>query len=158
MIKTALLVACLFLFAPTAFAQTNPERKSLKGISAVPVLVQVTDGSGTTSSLLQSYVELQLRKAGIRVPSDNARIKQDGYAVLSVLVLSNPDHTISAIEVELLQAVSLARDPTIKKIVATWKARTWGGDIASMDVNIKRGVSEQLDNFINDYLAVNPAK
>jgi hypothetical protein len=141
----------MLLFAPTLFAQN---RESLRGISAVPVSVQVSDGSGTTSSLLQSYVELQLRKAGIRVPSNNERTKKDGDALLYVKVWSW-NHEIRSVEVELVQLVNLNRDPTIKATVATWEVRTWGGDRASTDADIKRAVSDILDDFINDYLAVN---
>jgi len=57
--------------------------------------------------------------------------------------------------VKLFQLVNLNRDLTIKSVVATWEARSFGGETASTDENIKRQVSKFLDTFINDYLAVN---
>ena len=131
-------------------------RDSLRGLSAVPVKVQVSKGAGTTPDRLLEFVELRLRRSGIVVPENNSPALRDGHAVLWVDVTSSEDGAyLLEVNLRLTQDVTLKRRPSLEAHVATWEQSLSGGDQKSTEPNVRRRVSDLLDSFINDYLAVN---
>jgi hypothetical protein len=148
------LLILIVLAVPCA-AQTTPERESLKGLSAIPVSVQVTKGTGLPEEMVQQFVELKLRTAGIKVPADNTARIEDGAAHLSIVVVSTQEGILSAVSVNVTQMVRLIRKPSTVIWATTWDARQWGGGDKSNEANIKESLGILLDSFINDYLAVN---
>jgi hypothetical protein len=58
-------------------------------------------------------------------------------------------------DVKLLQRVRLARDPSIEADLATWEQSGIGGPELTVEM-IRSQVATEIDQFIQDYLAVNP--
>lgn len=145
----------LLVSAWQTHAQSTPHG-SLRGLAAVPVKVQVSKGTGTTSGRLREFVELRLRRAGIIVPENNMPSRLDGYAMLSLTVVSSEDSgNLLSVNLNLTQDVTLKRRPSIEVRVATWEASQCGDHGESNEANVQRWVAELIDSFINDYLAVN---
>lgn len=150
------IISCVLFLGITTFGQENLQRESLKGLSAVPLEIVVTKGAKVAKWQLQTFVELRLRSAGIRVPEKNTPLSGEGSAKLWILVVSDESGTLSAIEFKLKQSVRLERRPSVVMWLPTWEARMWGGDDQSTEEVVKKTLNGFLDSFINDYLAVNP--
>ena len=156
LLQIFVLSVFLLVSASQTHAQSTPYRGSLRGLAAVPVKVQVTRGTGTTSERLREFIELRLRSAGISVPENNITSRLDGYAMLSLTVVSSEDRgDLLQVVLTLTQGVTLKRRPSIEAHVATWEASKCGGDEKSNEATLQRWVAELIDSFINDYLAVN---
>jgi hypothetical protein len=63
-----------------------------------------------------------------------------------------------SISLELKQTVFLARDTTKKYSASTWHIGSVGTVGLSNITTIRESVKNDVDIFINDYLAVNPKK
>jgi len=135
------------------------ERATLKGVSAFSVVVEGLDPDleryGVTKKQLQTAVELRLRKAGLPV-RDGVTLP---YLYINVNSLIHDDGTASiSIRVEFKQAVRLERDPTLSTMATTWDA----GGVASYGVRrlreIVNYIGDFVDQFVNDFLAMNPKR
>jgi hypothetical protein len=154
MLTTFLLLG---LAAP-AWPFTSPE--SLKGISAIQVIVQPLDPEaerdGLTQDQLQAGVEVRLRKAGIRVLS--TREPRTPCLSLNVNTLKDRSglYTFS-IHLEFMRGVPLDRHHSVVTLAPTWSV----GDIDTVDERLLREsersrVDDAVDQFINAYLEQNP--
>jgi hypothetical protein len=147
---------------------TPHEKESLRGVAGVQVIIEtmkpVMERMGLTEQLLQTDVELRLRKAGVPVLSQAERLPLPDMPWLYVRVAGLEDRTTSghllgyayAIVVGFYQNVLLARDFSPYPGARTWDAERIG--ITSRDAGrvIRDAVGDLVDQFINDYLAVNP--
>lgn len=139
-------------------------RATLQGLTGVHVLVESlkaeVERQGLTKAQIQTDVELRLRKAGIRVLSEKERAETPGGPVLYVHVIVLKQQNISlyaySTHVALGQLVLLARDPTISSLAETWNTGSVGTVGASHLRAIRGGVADDVDKFINAYLAENP--
>lgn len=140
----------------TAAGQEPNSRESLRGLSTVPVKVQMAQGQAFLAEQVQKFIELRLRLAGINVPSNKATLRKEGNAALFVTLLTDG---LLFVRVELKQYVFLKRRPTIQTYERTWNLSSTNPTIphASED-EIKADVGKKLDEFIKDYLAVNPKR
>jgi hypothetical protein len=86
--------------------------------------------------MVQQFVELRLRSAGIKVPADNQPRLEDGGAVLSITVVSAEEGNLLEIVLKLSQMVRLVRKPSIGIWATTWEARESGGNDKSNEHNI----------------------
>jgi len=172
-----LLAATLFLFLLEGSSQIISAQtcgvKSLRGLRGVEVLIEIGDSdaekAGLTKSQLQTDVEVELRKAGIPVLTDDKRQNTPGKPILYVnvnsMVLSGDEGLyVHNIIVVLYQLVDLRREAvagvdgeTWWQTVSTWDRSNLGINSKS---NFKKGVREivrdYVNEFINDYLTVNP--
>jgi hypothetical protein len=138
-------------------------RKSLKGLTGVYVLIEdlgpnKQEVGGLTTSQLQSDVELKLRKVGIRVLTKEewSATKGSPYLYVRISPVVQPDFYAYSIEVELKQVVVLLRAP-IYVSGATWSTGSAGSVGKTNFVKgLRDSVGDLIDQFINDYLAVNP--
>ena len=136
---------------------SESDRQSLKGLKGVEVLVEDfspgTEQAGLTKSSIQTDVELKLRLA--RIPVSSPVGETFLYVQLTVV---NPADAIwtYGINVELYQMVFLARDPTIKVTGSTWSTSVVGSVGKSNVQQIRDRIKDQVDQFINAYLSVNP--
>jgi hypothetical protein len=161
--------ACGLLVAITSFpciAQSS-EKDSLRGLKGIYVLVERIGGrveqQGLTTSQLKTDAELKLRKAGIRVATRGESL-DSSVGTLHISVTANPTQSVPnlyqvSIIVELLQEVRLVRDPTITVVSATTYAvaRSCGTvGIDHLRDDVRNAASDDVDVFINDYLAMNP--
>ena len=161
------------------------ERKTLRGIQAIVVIVHEVEAEwraelekvGLSESLLESEIERQLEKAGIRVLPDEASTRSEFEGILNVrLRFSDPEPAkkqfptfdkkgeviekvdvkkryVYAIRLNLRQLVSLKRDPTAEAFSITWQAESVGMRRLAL---IKDDIKSMVDVFIEAYVSENP--
>jgi hypothetical protein len=165
--RTRFLLASLFLIG--AF-QTGVSRGavgvgSLKGIDRIRVVVDdLTSDStnaGITEDALRNRMEVALKRIKVNVvPSgDEAATNRLFVPILylSVTTAKSDGFHDFVIHLELLQAVTLARDPAIKASSATtWSAlrfaRVQESDYA---VKVRTLLTLMMEGFLDDYLSAN---
>ena len=164
------VIALLFTwstFVSVIFAQrkrTNQEEiESLRGLQGVRVRVEDIDPEAEQDSLtksqIQMVVESEIRKAGIKVLTEEEWFSIPGSAILSVNVnthkSSDGPYSFN-ISLELVQRVASFRNPYFARLAPTWNTGSVGTVGASNLRNIYDSVKDMVDIFINDYLSVNP--
>ncbi len=159
---SALIMA---LVSPAVAQDTENTRATLAGLTGVEVLVEGmgTDAEkdGLAKSTLQTDVELKLRQAGICVLGENERFAVPGSPLLYLRVstLLGEGLYVFDIILELNQMVRLVRNPSITLLTRTWAATGKFGLVGKNKLSTKReDVRDQVDQFINAYLAANPKK
>jgi len=137
-------------------------RETLKGLPGVvmwvgdiaPDIAQ----SGVTTQQVQTEVERQLRRAGITVFSNqDARTPSDvAFLTVSVTTLRHTGGLyVYTVDLAVYQAAALLRDPAPRSL-ATWTVGSIGLVEASDLRAIFTSVSQQVEQFIKAYQAVNP--
>ncbi len=161
------LFLCLILFAATSLlgqgSVHTDEVASLRGIAAVNVIIEeLTQGAvkwGVSETQLAGDVELQLRKAGIRVVSESEmplNMIGGGYLYLRVSVVPDRgDVHCFGVTVFFKQAVRMARDEKIGVIGTTWEAAGMGSNRVGL---VRTVVADYVGRFVSDYLEANPHK
>ncbi len=140
---------------------------TLRGIDKVKIVVDDLTGDsrndGITESWLLAQAEFELRRVGINVTDPNGEAGEALF--VSVLYVSVSADCRSdgvatfLIRLELLQAVSLARDPNITASSAT----TWSTFRAGRDdehgyaKKIETMLNIMLQAFQDDFRSVNPS-
>jgi hypothetical protein len=163
--KWAVALVLAFLLLPCVSHALTVEQKVLVGVKGVSVVVVVENmkpraGSGLTEDQLKVYVELRLRKAGVRVLTEEERGETPGnpYLYVNVSTYIEADDPIVAysILVQLKEWVTLARGFETTGVI--WQ-RGLVGTVGKAKLRLIRGgLGDQVDIFINDYLAANPKK
>jgi hypothetical protein len=115
---------------------------------------------GVSLKQIQTDVELRLRKSGIRVLpfSGVSRLEGQPFLWISVLALKNPlGVSVYSVNVELWQDVRLKRNPAISVSAATYVVEPRLVVVDSRNIKqLREDLSDCVDTFINDYLAMNP--
>ena len=165
---TGIVFSSLFLFAFTGDGITGDidyKRDALKGLEGVYVLIEPirseAQEDGLTEVLLQTDVELQLRKAGIKVLTKEECFKTPGapylYINVNTVKFKNLELYSFNIKIELTQYIQLERNPSITIPADTWSVGMVGSVVASqMKSFVRESLGNLVDKFINDYLVVNP--
>jgi hypothetical protein len=138
----------------------------LKGLKGICPKIHLLQGKGirllaVTESTLQKAMELELRKAGIKILSD-ANAPDAGLFTVTISIEHVEDFPLFNVgaTVSLSQHVGLLRDPKLRTRSSTWPlfptpitycARL--NDLRDLPKNI---VVNQSKRFCNDYLAANP--
>jgi hypothetical protein len=148
--------------------QTHPspeevERESLRGLAGVEVLVDLDseiEQAGLSEDKLQQDIRLRLQKAGVKVLTEQERLESPAAAVLTVRVDTLHDRIgryFYSTDLLLAQRAKLETQGTPEVSAVTWKKL--GTVSAVADDNVKHledQVLRKVDQFIKDYLAVNP--
>jgi hypothetical protein len=171
--KSAADIVILFLTtaALAVAADSEYSRPSLAGLRGVYILVVVeppsakpeVDRAGLTTGAIQTDAELKLRLAGIRVLTRDESLTEPGspYLHLDALITTGKGPWGYATSVELKQAVRLDRNPTVLILgTTTWSVETLGGYARPSNISeqVRSGLKNGVDQFINAYLSVNPKK
>jgi hypothetical protein len=158
------VVALLLALASgeTAYGQTitsNGERESLRGLG--PVWVEIVASNladaeeiGFSEAGLRAAVELQLRRNGVPLANRTA----EPVLYVTVGVTNADDYPAILYSVELHQPVVTMTSTPEYLLLATWRATGYGA-FSNAQVardNIRDSLSQFVDIFSNDYLAVNP--
>lgn len=149
------------------WAQTEAKRGSLRGLKGVGVVVEAlqpeAEREGLTKSQLRTDVELALRQAGIRVLSEEESLAEPGGPYLYINLNTVKSEVLYAfvsysfsLQISLRQDATLTRDPSIKVNAMTWQTSVLGSVSAANLQDLRKTLRDSLDQFINDYLAVNP--
>jgi len=168
-VKRCLLVLVImgltFLFTSTAHPATKSEIASLRGLTGVRVAVEdlrteIKKDLPFDEDQIRVDVELELTMAGIKVLSEEERIKTPGnphlYVNLTIKRLLNMPIFYFDIEIDLRQGVYLDRNPNINLIGTTWETGVTGVIGNDKVSEIRNVIKDKLDIFIDDYLSVNP--
>ncbi len=144
-------------------ARTEKERESLRGLQGVGlVLVEELPSNlekyGLTTGQLQSDLELRLRKAGI--PVSSGKDFESAVNHLYVRITTHQDREINAVAIEITfkEPAKLMRNPSALAFATTWESNSVGVVGLSNVKSLREGVFQHVDEFIKDYLSVNPQK
>jgi hypothetical protein len=160
-LTTILITIFLMVIASSVQAQNNDRHApSLKGISAVVVLVEKLDDSamqlGLTEEAIHTDVESKLRLAGMRVVTPDEGGKLPGMPVLYIQVNVAADTRAASIEVELEQNAQLERNGELVLGVKTW---TTGGLVENASAqDLRNVVKDNIDVFLKAWQSVNSKK
>jgi len=149
---------------PEAWDAVLKPRSPMVGLKGVTVTIATDDTLkklGLHTDTLKTDVELKLRLAGIRVIAEEDRVwSMRPYLIVSLIVVEGTEFVPSAFYIELLlqEKVQLARSLNTTVIATTWSSRGWLG-VAGKTVfvnSVRKRLKDQVDQFLNDYLAANP--
>lgn len=143
----------------------NPERKSLRGLAGVYVLVEKLDPDdealGISEEQFRTKAELELRKAGIRVLTREEYIKNDRspYIYINMSLLQPGGElglVVVSLQVSLEQTVTLGNGDSVA--ASTWNKAVFGS-MGKEDVQSIRSetLPRLIEEFANDFLAANSA-
>jgi len=152
------VVGICVLGLPKAEAAIDIEKHSLKGLEGVDVLVEYLSPDakqiGLTRKQIQTDVELRLRRNNINVSSEFSPCHL--YVRMSVMKVKGMPIFVYCVEVGFEQTVMLVRDPEKRCIATTWSTMALGcvGELRGNNA-IRQVLKDKVDEFVNDYLAVN---
>jgi hypothetical protein len=174
--RTNLPIARLFLILATiTFAVIStpthaeqpakvPERESLRGLVGAEVVVeplniQIED-QGLQTLMLQSSIKQRLQKAGVKVLTERERLASPTAALLVARVDALHDRIgryFYSNDLLLTQRVRVEGIDASELSAVTWMKLGGIGIVADDNVkHIEEQVLHKVDQFIKDYLAVNP--
>jgi hypothetical protein len=154
------IVALLTAATPVAAADSQVERASLTGLTAMSVVVEelgpLAAKAGLSTDAMQKDIEGRLRQAGLSITSD-----ADAYVYVHVTV-ADPGGTLPipyVVDVSLMQEVTLPRGVKTRTPLQcpTWSVNRLG--LTSTDrlrPLITERVNEFVDLFVTAYRSVNP--
>jgi hypothetical protein len=139
---------------------SNPRVATLKGISAIFVLVEDLPNAakvlGLTEDAIQTDVELKLRLAGMRVVTRGEMGALPGQPDLYIEVNLTRGAEAASIDVELQQNALLPRNGQLVPSATTW---SHSGAISAPTAQVIRDmIKDFVDTFLNAWLSVNPKK
>lgn len=129
--------------------------KTLKGLTELRLYVgdlsEDAIKTGITKERIKTITELKLRREGIT-------IAEEGDALLFIVVYVRD--RVMLITLDIYDGIILYRDPSIEHIAGiVWHSLRWGYEEPSISAkHIYSTLSEQLDEFLNDWYKVNPKK
>lgn len=165
--RITLVLALLALGASASMGQAGHagQEKNLRGLKGVRLAVafgraDAIDETGRPAilKLVEDDAASRLQKAGIRLLRYTNEVEEAGSPQLIVYITCDkPNGFVYPLvtKVRLLQRVRLARDASIEADLATWERFGVGGPEVTVEM-IRSQVSTEIDQFIQDYLAVNP--
>jgi hypothetical protein len=156
----------LLVVTPQAVGDSVLQRRTLVGLKGVHVLVEAinpdAEKDGLSRTLLQTDIELKLRRAGVPVFTEEETFGVPGSPVLDLDVglLKNPSGVYAfGVDLALIQEVNLTRAPRVEIGAATWRATSTIGIVGTAKLSsVRETVKDKVDQFINAYLAANPKK
>lgn|SRR5574341_312358 len=143
-----------------------PERESLKGVSGVEVFVEPLNVEieqlGLQTDALEKDIKQRLQKAGVKVLTERERRATPTGAMLTIRVDALHDRIgryFYSVDLFLTQRVRLEGKTASELSAVTWRKFGTIGVVADDNVkHIEVQVLQKADQFIKDYLAVNPDK
>ena len=159
---TRLILLLLPLAVIALASDDKTDRNSLRDVKAVCTVVEVDQPQGSASLLnqdqLQSEILNRLRRAAIPLDKDSTTCLYLSVRPLPAMGKNNKPIGLYAIDLKLefMQAVTLARDSTIRAYAATWSLANLANVPAQEVERSTREVAIDLINkFIRAYQSVN---
>ena len=146
------LLVCGRLFAD----DTEAERKTLRGIKAVRVVIEDLSADevkdGLAAGQIRTDVELRLRKAGVVVQTSSPFI----LYIYPHLMVRETGLYIFHLEVAIMQDAVITANGE-DSLLTTWSASVLGtvGRV-NMSRRVREDIGDLVDQFLNAYLSVNP--
>ena len=164
-----LIVGVITIVLPSATSLAEQpteasERESLKGVTGVEVRVDPLDVEveqrGLQTDTLQKEIKQRLQKAGVNVLTERERLKTPTAAALVIRVDTLHDRIgryFYTIDLFVTQRVRLEGQASGELSAVTWMKFGSIGTVADDNIkHIETQVLQKADQFIKDYLAVNP--
>ena len=160
---TFLLVTC-----SAASAQFAPSTENLRGLKGVRLMVMLANYPHRLDEaqwpellkMVQADATAKLQEAGIPVflPGDKRNDQKAGDPILVITVPMNELNSSVDLttEVKLLQLVRLSRDLSIETHAVTWSREGSVYAPKPRDAAVRQQIAGEIDQFIQDYLSVNP--
>jgi hypothetical protein len=165
-IRSVVIVLSMFAVFDAGSAKGEVGVSTLRGIDRITVVIEDLSGDskndGITESWLQAQAEFELKRVGINATDSNGKVSESLFVPVLYISLSadNSEGLVTfLIRLELLQAISLARDPNITASSATtWSSLKFGKvDEHGYGKRVETMLNIMLQNFQDDFLSVNPA-
>jgi hypothetical protein len=173
--NTRLWFALIFFVAIFVLASKNQtiagtelqelQKASLKDLKGVYVEVVIADELAKavpSQHDIQTAVELKLRMVGLQVLTEQKALNTLGCPTLSIgldgMIIPSCDAYAIHLTVKLYQFVYLARNKAILLFTDTWADSRSGYIGIDRISDIQNLINPAVDEFINDYLSVNPKK
>ena len=165
--QIVVMLAFLSLGSVAAVGQagTAGQEKNLRGLKGVRLVVMFARAGAIDEAerpgilkLVEGDATAKFQKAGIPLLRFANEVEDAGSPQLIVYITCDkPNDFVHPLvtDVKLLQRVRLARDPSIEADLATWGQSGIGGPELTVEM-IRSQVATEIDQFIRDYLAVNP--
>ncbi|MCK4418048.1 MAG: hypothetical protein KAV99_07765 [Candidatus Latescibacteria bacterium] len=138
----------------------------MRGLEGVGVVVEnlnpEAEQDGLYRNRLQTYIELRLRKAGIRVltKEEQSNLPSSPYLYINVNAMKTTElgAYVFSTTVSLSEWVRLVRKPFLLVSATTWRTPEGVGIVKAFRLEefVFKQVGAMVDEFINDYLAANP--
>ena len=169
-LTTALVIASIALAASPPHqkepSQEEAERESLRGLGGVEVRIEPLDDDieqrGLSEGKIEQAIRLRLQKAGVKVLTERERLTTPAGAVLIVRLDTTHDRIgrfFYSTDLLLAQRVTLETQGAPEASAVTWKKLGVISTVADDNVkHLEDQVLRKVDQFIKDYLAVNPKK
>jgi hypothetical protein len=162
-------IALMFLVVSSAAAQIPGQKNSLKGITDVTVEVvpveKTFETNGLTTEKLRTDTELRLRQSGIKVKEYDPKTFQLPHLEVGIGLLKSSDglctYVVSASLINLVNTdIQTEGKPTIEtmRMAILWQTVSFGRIGCTKVGELRPVLIDGVDEFINDYLAVNPKK
>jgi hypothetical protein len=169
------IIIIIGLFTVRGYAEDGYKdinRETLKGIPGLFVLVEHLSPEAEQEGLqvyqIQTDVELEMRKAGIRVLTKEEHTMIPSHPTLYIYpkIMKMPENQpckgyFFDVQIRLLQIVRLTTATKMEILTPTWEAISMMGSSgggSEFALYLRNCVKETLNQFINAYLAVNPKK
>jgi len=164
LLTTVLFLGVLGNGLSVVWAQRRPsEIESLRGLKGVGVKVENvahdTEVTGLRTSQIRADVELELRKAGIRVYESKEELLRIPGLPLLVVGVETRSFGVGffyILRLEFVQYVTLSRKKQISLMARTWHRMGQGAVESSKVQGIRENLRNFINSFISDFLAVNP--
>lgn len=161
-----LIMAFVLLCVPVYISAQNdidPESETLRGLEGVMVIVEELSpdivADGVTEAMIKSAAEKRLKAAGIEVLTEEKMLDTPGFPFLYInlnsIKLPGGGGYIYSIKTELYQVVALIRDTENICFASTWESSMVGILSESQVKTVVDTVLELVDEFAEDYVAVN---
>ncbi len=162
--KAVVALVVVLLTLPGVSHALTDEQKALVGLQGVRVSAEFVEPEaerlGLTKAQIQTDVELRLRKAGVRIITEEEWLKKPGgflYVAVDTQFREDPPIVVYSIRVEFKELVRPTRGGDTL-LASTWLRGGMGSVGKSKIAMIRGALGDQVDQFINDYLAANPKK
>ena len=166
-VNLSVFMIFLIINSPYIINALTLGKNTLKGIRGIQVVVENLnpdiEKDGLSQSTIQKDIEDKLSMAGIKVFSKDETRSEPGRPYLYILIQSYKQKNMGiyavAVRISLKQLISLARDPSIVSHDDTWKAIATIGFVGEKSVDsIRKVVQDHVDEFIKDFVSMNPGK
>jgi len=142
-------------------AQLPNEQNSLRGIDSITVQVYLAEEAKLLSldeSRLRTIIELELRLGGISVVGNSSVVLMADTRILPL----KPKYAEAGNDfayctrLYIAQWAYVIRDSPFRQFVCTWDRTSFGYATSSSGEIIENGWKKMAQDFVNDYLKVNP--
>jgi hypothetical protein len=150
------------IFALAAIATASDDkadRATLRGVKAVCTIVEVTAGSPLSKEHLQADLDGRLTANGISIDKNATTCLYLNVRPLPAMGRNNKPVGLYALDVslQLMQTVTLARDPSTKAYASTWSV----SNLATVPTGDAGATARQIaidlaEKFVEAYRSVNP--